>query len=149
MAALASQEQDCRMTIRIREYRKRANLTQEELAARIGMTDGNLSKLERGQVGYTQYHLETLAREFGCRPADLISDDEDIPGDVDEKLLATVLAAVFERVRDMGVRLEPAALAAICTHVYQEAAVVDPDTRTTAARERADTVIRYEARKAG
>jgi transcriptional regulator with XRE-family HTH domain len=136
------------MASRIREYRKRAGLTLEELASRIGMTDGNLSKLERGQISYTQYHLETLAREFGCRPVDLISEGGDT-GKIDEPLLATVLAAVFERVRDINLRLEPQALAAICTHVYQEAASVEPAGRSAAASERADTVIRYEARRAG
>ncbi|BAI73192.1 hypothetical protein AZL_025540 [Azospirillum sp. B510] len=135
------------MTNRIREFRKRDNLTLEELAARIGMTDGNLSKLERGQIGYTQYHLETLARVFGCRPVDLIADAA--AGTVDEKLLGVVLAAVFERVRDLRLQLEPEALATICAHVYQEAAETDPAARSRTALERADTVLRYEARRAG
>jgi transcriptional regulator with XRE-family HTH domain len=133
---------------RIREYRKRAGLTMNDLAPRIGMTQGNLSKLERGEIGYTQYTLESLARELNCRPVDLISEGGET-GKIDEPLLATVLAAVFERVRDINLRLEPQALAAICTHVYQEAAAVPPAARSAAASERADTVIRYEARRAG
>lgn len=147
MVQVALQAHNGDMTSRIREYRKRAGLTLEELAAKVGMTDGNLSKLERGQIGYTQYTLESLARELGCRPIDLIADVS--AGPVDERLLATVLASVFERIRDLGVRLEPPALAAICTHVYQEAAALAPERRISAAVEQADAVIRYEARRAG
>lgn len=59
----------------IRVYRKRCNLTLEELAARIGMTAGHLSRMERGETAYTPERLEALARELRCKPADLIDDD--------------------------------------------------------------------------
>lgn len=59
----------------IREYRKRAGLTLEELGGRIGMAAGHLSRLERGEIAYTPERLTALARELDCKPADLIDDD--------------------------------------------------------------------------
>lgn len=59
---------------RIREFRKAKGLTLEDLGARVGMGAGHLSRLERGEVSYTQERLETIARELECRPADLIDD---------------------------------------------------------------------------
>jgi transcriptional regulator with XRE-family HTH domain len=44
-----------------RQWRKYRDLTLEELAARMSMTPSHLSMLERGQRGYTQATLETLA----------------------------------------------------------------------------------------
>lgn len=72
--ALFTWRKNSGMGNRIREYRKRAGLTLEELGFRVGMSAGHLSRLERGEVSYTQERLETLSRELGCRPADLIDD---------------------------------------------------------------------------
>ncbi len=65
------------MKTRIRHFRKLRDLTLEELGARIGMSVGNLSKLERGLIPYDQYTLESAARELGVRPAELIDDVPD------------------------------------------------------------------------
>lgn len=56
----------------IREWRQHRNLTLEQLASRIDLTNGNLSRVERGQVPYSQPVLEALAIALNCRPADLI-----------------------------------------------------------------------------
>lgn len=72
--AISTWRKNSAMGNRIREYRKRAGLTLEELGFRVGMSAGHLSRLERGEVSYTQERLETLSRELGCRPADLIDD---------------------------------------------------------------------------
>jgi transcriptional regulator with XRE-family HTH domain len=56
----------------IREWRKHRGLTQERLADRIGMSNGNLSMIERGETGYTQATLEILAEALQCEPADLL-----------------------------------------------------------------------------
>ena len=56
----------------IREWRKHRNLTMEQLAEIIGVTQGAISQLERGQTNYTQPMLEALADALHCRPYDLI-----------------------------------------------------------------------------
>lgn len=56
----------------IREWRLYRNLTQEQLAERVGVTHGALSQLERGLINYTQPMLESLAFALQCDPADLI-----------------------------------------------------------------------------
>jgi transcriptional regulator with XRE-family HTH domain len=45
----------------IREWRTAKALTQERLAEHVGMTHGNLSKIERGLQPYDQPTLEALA----------------------------------------------------------------------------------------
>jgi transcriptional regulator with XRE-family HTH domain len=59
----------------IKQWRKAKNLTQEELAERIGVTPGAISQLELGRVNYTQNMLEAIAEEFGVRPGDLLNVD--------------------------------------------------------------------------
>lgn len=43
-----------------------------ELAANAGMDQGQLSKLERGLLQYTQQNLENLARALNVTPAMLL-----------------------------------------------------------------------------
>lgn len=56
----------------IREWRKYRHLTLERLAARVGMTHGTLSKIERGLLPYSQILLETVAEQLGTDPASLL-----------------------------------------------------------------------------
>jgi len=62
---------------RIREWRLDRNLTIEQLAARLegkgAMTPGNLSRLERGMIPYTQEKLEALAYALGVDVAELVN----------------------------------------------------------------------------
>ena len=74
MAKVQSNPKTCRKTY-IRAWRKHRGLTLESLAERIGVTAGNLSQLERGDVKYTQPMLEALADMLNCNPADLIMRD--------------------------------------------------------------------------
>jgi len=57
----------------IRKRRKAAGMTLEELAHAIGSNDGNLSKLERGIIGYTDDGLGRIAAALGCRVADFFT----------------------------------------------------------------------------
>jgi transcriptional regulator with XRE-family HTH domain len=91
------------MANNIRSYRKRAGLTLEELAGRIGMTDGNLSKLERGQIGYTQAALESIARELRCKVAELVSDEP--PLSRLEETLLSIARALSPDEQDRLVRI--------------------------------------------
>jgi transcriptional regulator with XRE-family HTH domain len=56
----------------IRQWRKHRTLTLEKLAARVDMSVGNLSMIERGEYGYSQDTLEALADALQCEPADLL-----------------------------------------------------------------------------
>jgi transcriptional regulator with XRE-family HTH domain len=59
----------------VRQWRKFKNLTQEQLAERIGVTPGTISQLELGRINYTQPMLEKLSEEFGCKPGDILNVD--------------------------------------------------------------------------
>lgn len=63
----------------IREWRKFRELTQEQLAERIGITKSYLSKIESGKKRYDQPFLEAAAVALRCEPADLIIRDPSDP----------------------------------------------------------------------
>jgi transcriptional regulator with XRE-family HTH domain len=63
----------------IRQWRKHRGLTIEKLAERSGMSNGNLSNIERGKTGYNQETLEAIAEALQCSPADLIMRDPSDP----------------------------------------------------------------------
>lgn len=56
----------------IKAWRKHRNLSQIQLADRVGITQGALSDLENGRFAYTQTMLEALADGLNCQPWDLI-----------------------------------------------------------------------------
>lgn len=57
----------------LREWRKHVRLSQEEAAARIGIKQGTLSKIERRELPYNQDFLEQVALAYGCDPEDILS----------------------------------------------------------------------------
>lgn len=60
----------------IREWRKKARMTQEKLAEQIGLTPGAISQLENGIINYTQPTIENVAAALGCSVADLFRHPE-------------------------------------------------------------------------
>lgn len=56
-----------------REWRKFRGLTQKEVAARCGITDGTISFLENRQAGYSQFTLEAVANALDCYPSELLA----------------------------------------------------------------------------
>lgn len=56
----------------VREWREFRGLNQVQFAERIGITQGQLSKIENGKRHYDQEFLERAALELRCSPADLI-----------------------------------------------------------------------------
>lgn len=60
------------MLTRIKEWRKTRRMTQEKLGAAVGMSGGNISRLERGLIPYTQPTLEAIAVVLSVRPAQLL-----------------------------------------------------------------------------
>jgi transcriptional regulator with XRE-family HTH domain len=59
----------------IRAWRKHRDLTQEELAQRMGIGRSYLSKIETGERRYDQTILEAASAILDCTPAALIGRD--------------------------------------------------------------------------
>jgi transcriptional regulator with XRE-family HTH domain len=72
---------------RIREWRKAAGLSLEELAHRVGSTNPTLSRYERGERSLTVDLLLQLAPHLKCRPADLLPDPESVLTEAERVLL--------------------------------------------------------------
>src|SRR5262245_65816335 len=65
----------------IKQWRIFRGLSQEALAERTGMSNGNISLIERGRQNYTQETLERIADALQCEPADLLARS---PGDTED-----------------------------------------------------------------
>ncbi len=58
----------------------RRKISSKELAARIGITEANLSLLKRGHVKGVRFEtLAKLCRELDCQPGDLLEYEEKDP----------------------------------------------------------------------
>lgn len=66
----------------LKGWRKYRHLTQERLAERMDVDRTVISKIERGQVGYTQGFLEAAAQALSCTPGDLLVRDPSEPGGI-------------------------------------------------------------------
>lgn len=62
------------LTRNLRAERTRADLTQPELAERLGWTRDMVSKMERGRRVVGAHELPSLCRALGCTVADLLRD---------------------------------------------------------------------------
>jgi transcriptional regulator with XRE-family HTH domain len=58
-----------RRRIFLKQWRQYRDLTQEQLAERVGWSVGNVSQLERGQQGYSDEGLAALAEALNATPA--------------------------------------------------------------------------------
>ena len=63
----------------IREWRRYRGLSLVQLAERVGITHGQLSKVERGKRPWGEPLLEKLAEELGTDPASLLMRDPTDP----------------------------------------------------------------------
>lgn len=61
----------------IRKWRKLKQLTQEQLAERIGMSKPSISCIENGNQPYSEPVLEAIAHALQCEPADLLRPPSD------------------------------------------------------------------------
>lgn len=59
---------------RLRAWRKRMKMTQEEVAELLGTDKGTVSKLERGRQRLTDDWLQAFARAYGVKPRRLYDD---------------------------------------------------------------------------
>lgn len=62
------------MPMNLKHLRKRAGLTQADLAALLGIDTTNYNRLERGKTELTYSRMQHLARILNCDPVDIISD---------------------------------------------------------------------------
>ena len=79
---------------RIRNFRNRNGLTQQELADRTELTKGFISQLERGQVSASVVTLMDLIECLGTTPAEFFKEEE-------EKVVFTE-DEYFEKLDEMG-----------------------------------------------
>lgn len=63
----------------IRQHREKRGWSLDELASRVPMDKGNLSKVERGLLPYNQEMLERLAEALGTDAASLLIRDPSDP----------------------------------------------------------------------
>lgn len=58
--------------VKIKEYRKAANLSQEEFAFKIGLTRASIINIETGRQSTTLEHFLNICAIFGCTPNDIL-----------------------------------------------------------------------------
>lgn len=77
-------------TNRVRELRKRAGMSQAELARLAGISQPAISQIENDTRPLSVDWMRTLARILDCQPADLLGDDDNPyrPSDEEQELLA-------------------------------------------------------------
>lgn len=80
----------------VREARRRAGITQEELARRVGTTQSAVARLERGRTEPSVRRLRTLARACGLELGVSLTPVDDSDWGV---ALANLDLSVDERVR--------------------------------------------------
>ena len=59
----------------VRRLRVQAGLSQEAVAARVGVDRAHVSSMERGQQNVTLLTLWHTAQALGAKPADLLSEE--------------------------------------------------------------------------
>ena len=74
-AGMERMEEVMGMGERVAEFRKRANLTQEELAQKAGVTQGMIGQIERGTKTVSIQLAKTLAKVFEVDILDIIGRD--------------------------------------------------------------------------
>jgi transcriptional regulator with XRE-family HTH domain len=88
----------------IARYRIAANLTQEQVAERLGIGNEAVSRIERGLVMPNVARLMQLADVFDCDIADLLTEVSSRPSD-QAKHLARLLSGVSSKDREMIVEI--------------------------------------------
>lgn len=90
----------------LRARRRRAHLTQEQLAERVGLSRTSITNIEKGTQHIPLHVLYQLAGALGTKPADLLPEEPRaaeiaLPDEVRE----TVLRALSERDREWVTRV--------------------------------------------
>src|SRR5690554_5118124 len=64
--------QPTRLPLRLRDYRERLGMSQAVVAARLGMSEAQVSRLERGVSVVDVQQLLDFAHLYGCEALDLL-----------------------------------------------------------------------------
>lgn len=72
MPPVAKPKRQYRRTF-LKEWREYRGLSQEQASERLEMDRSNLSRVERGQIPYSQGLLEAAAEAYSCEPWDLLN----------------------------------------------------------------------------
>lgn len=104
---------------RVRELRKKAGLSQNELATLAGISQPAISQIENDTRPLTIDWMRTLARILGCAAADLLSSDDNPDRlDAEERELVTKFRVADEAQREFVMRVaEPRGVAEYDTDV--------------------------------
>ena len=79
----------------IRDKRRSLGLNQGDLAARLGLTQANVSRIEAGAKGPSGELLLNIARELGCDVRELLGVEQDIKTvDIDDDAKTFVLNTI-------------------------------------------------------
>lgn len=79
---------------KVRQFRKAANISLDDLAAETGWDKGNLSKFENGKLGYSHPSLEKLAAKLGRELWEFFTDMT-----AEDVVLAKVIARSSEKTK--------------------------------------------------
>lgn len=77
-----SEEFKARVGLNIQACRKKAELTQKQLAKKIGLSEGTISKYESGNIKYVDIEMVTkIATALSCDPNDITGwkSEEQLP----------------------------------------------------------------------
>lgn len=76
---------------RIKKYRKRANLTQQDLSDHLGVSTSYMSQVERGVTVVSLRRLDEIAELIGTGVQNLVADaNEDVPTYLDSEILEKI-----------------------------------------------------------
>ena len=99
---------------KLRYWRLRAKLTQEQLAHKAGLSNVQISRLERGKSFYSAPSLARLATALSVPPQEIVSEDEIEPSEPPEAIEAQVI------VRKLPPRERPRLIAMMRAYAAQQ-----------------------------
>jgi transcriptional regulator with XRE-family HTH domain len=85
---------------KLKSIRKKYGISQNELARRLGTTQGQVCRLEKSTRQLTQNWIERIARVLGCTQAELLGEDAPEPLTNREKALLEIFRNLPEREQD-------------------------------------------------
>ena len=90
---------------RIRAERKALNVTQAELAKRLGISEQSLRKYELGQRGVSEWIIGLMANVFGCS-ARYLSGESNFRPDAEEEEAKTNVGEILENYNSIRLQAE-------------------------------------------
>lgn len=90
---------------RIRAERKALNVSQAEMAAKLGISEQSLRKYELGQRGVNEWVLGLMANAFGCSTR-YLSGESNFRTDVEEEEAKTKVGDIIEKYNLIRLQVE-------------------------------------------